>query len=51
MSQSLFQARGSRGPKMYRDMLPAAGTEEIAQVEMLATAVALNLERAPTSPR
>src|SRR3712207_5798553 len=49
MLQYLFQAWGSRGPKKYRDMLLATGTEEIAHVEMLATAVALNLEGAPTS--
>ena len=48
MMQYLFQAWGQRGPKKYRDMLLATGTEEIAHVEMLATAVALNLEGAPT---
>src|SRR5919205_4304629 len=47
MLQYLFQAWGQRGPKKYRDMLLATGTEEIAHVEMLATAVALNLEGAP----
>lgn len=47
MLQYLFQAWGARGPKKYRDMLLATGTEEIAHVEMLATAVALNLEGAP----
>ncbi|GBF06648.1 catalase [Deinococcus aerius] len=45
--QYLFQAFGSRGPKKYRDMLLATGTEEIAHIEMLATAVAMNLEGAP----
>jgi Mn-containing catalase len=45
--QYLFQAWGQRGPKKYRDMLLATGTEEIAHIEMLATAVALNLEGAP----
>jgi len=45
--QYLFQAWGSRGPKKYRDMLLNTGTEEIAHIEMLATAVALNLEGAP----
>jgi Mn-containing catalase len=45
--QYLFQAWGQRGPKKYRDMLLATGTEELAHIEMLATAVALNLEGAP----
>jgi Mn-containing catalase len=45
--QYLFQAWGARGPKKYRDMLMETGTEEIAHIEMLATAVALNLEGAP----
>jgi Mn-containing catalase len=49
MMQYFFQAWGQRGPKKYRDMLLATATEEIAHVEMLATAVALNLEGAPTS--
>jgi Mn-containing catalase len=48
MMQYLFQAWGQRGPKKYRDMLLATGTEEIGHIEMLATAVALNLEGAPT---
>src|SRR5215213_6923287 len=47
--QYLFQAWGSRGPKKYRDMLLNTGTEEIGHVEMLSTAVALNLEGAPLS--
>lgn len=47
--QYLFQAWGNRGPEKYRDMLMETGTEEIAHIEMLATAVALNLEGAPTS--
>jgi len=46
--QYLFQSFGARGPKKYRDMLLATGTEEIAHIEMLATAVALNLEGAPS---
>ncbi len=46
--QYLFQAWGSRGPEKYRDMLLDTGTEEIAHIEMLATAVALNLEGATT---
>ncbi len=45
--QYLFQAFGARGPAKYRDMLLDTGTEEIAHIEMLATAVALNLEGAP----
>ncbi|TWT94128.1 putative manganese catalase [Botrimarina colliarenosi] len=45
--QYLFQAWGARGPAKYRDMLLETGTEEIAHIEMLATAVALNLEGAP----
>ncbi|UYQ91134.1 manganese catalase family protein [Chitinophaga horti] len=44
--QYLFQAWNSRGPKKYRDMLMETGTEEIAHIEMLSTAVALNLEGA-----
>lgn len=47
MNQYLFQAWGSRGPKKYRDMLLNTGTEEIGHIEMLATAIALNLEGAP----
>ena len=47
--QYLFQAFGSRGPSKYRDMLLETGTEEIGHIEMLATAVALNLEGAPLS--
>jgi len=45
--QYLFQAWGARGPAKYRDMLLETGTEEIAHIEMLATAVAMNLEGAP----
>src|SRR5690606_12628307 len=44
--QYLFQAWGARGPAKYRDMLLDTGTEEMAHIEMLATAVALNLEGA-----
>jgi Mn-containing catalase len=47
--QYLFQAFGSRGPDKYRRMLLETGTEEIAHIEMLATAVALNLEGAPAA--
>src|SRR5690606_30705087 len=45
--QYFFQAWGNRGPAKYRDMLLNTATEEIAHIEMLATAVALNLEGAP----
>lgn len=48
MLQYLFQSFNSRGPKKYRDMLLQTGTEEIAHIEMLATAIALNLEGSPT---
>ena len=47
MTQYLFQAWNARGPSKYRDMLLETGTEEIGHVEMLATAVAMNLEGAP----
>lgn len=47
--QYLFQAWNARGPKKYRDMLLSTGTEEIGHIEMLATAVALNLEGAHVS--
>ena len=42
----LFQAWNCRGPAKYRDMLLDTGTEEMAHIELLATAVALNLEGA-----
>jgi Mn-containing catalase len=47
--QYLFQAWNSRGPQKYREMLLETGTEEIAHIEMLATAVCLNLEGASTA--
>lgn len=47
--QYFFQAWGCRGPAKYRDMLLSTATEEIGHIEMLATAVALNLENAPLS--
>ncbi len=47
--QYLFQAWNARGPVKYRDMLLDTGTEESSHIEMLATAVALNLEGAPLS--
>jgi Mn-containing catalase len=49
MNQYLFQAWSFRGPARYKDMLLNTGTEEIGHIEMLATAVALNLEGAATS--
>ena len=47
MMQYMFQAWGCRGPARYRDMLLNTATEEIGHIEMLATAVALNLEGTP----
>ena len=47
--QYFFQAWGARGPVKYRDMLLNTATEEIGHIEMLATAVALNLENAPVA--
>lgn len=47
--QYLFQAWNNRGPQKYRDMLLDTGTEEIGHIEMLVTAVALNLEGASTA--
>lgn len=47
--QYMFQAFGARGPVKYRDMLLNTATEELGHIEMLATAVALNLETAPLS--
>ena len=47
MLQYMFQSFGNRGPAKYRDMLLETGTEEISHIQMLATAVALNLEGAP----
>lgn len=44
MTQYMFQGFGYRGPKKYRDLLLATATEEIGHVEILATAVAMNLE-------
>lgn len=51
MLQYLFQSFGARGPVKYRDMLMETGTEEIGHIQMLATAVALNLEGAPVHLR
>ena len=48
--QYFFQAWGNRAPTTkYRDMLLHTATEEIGHIEMLATAVALNLETAPAT--
>ena len=48
--QYFFQAWGARGPTTkYRDMLLNTATEEMGHIEMLATAVAMNLETAPAS--
>ena len=48
--QYFFQGWGARGPTTkYRDMLLNTATEEMGHIEMLATAVALNLESAPTT--
>ena len=44
--QYFFQGWGFRGPDRYKDMILNTGTEEIGHIEMLATAVALNLEGA-----
>lgn len=46
MSQYLFQGFNARGDNRYRDMLLSTGTEEIGHIEVLATAVCLNLEGA-----
>jgi Mn-containing catalase len=45
--QYFFQGWGARGPVKYRDMLLETATEEIGHIEMLATAVAFNLQDAP----
>src|SRR3712207_934164 len=44
MTQYLFQGFNYRGPGKYRDLLIATVTEEIGHVELLATAVCMNLE-------
>ncbi len=45
--QYMFQAWGARGDPKYRDLLLNTAAEELGHIEMLATAVALNLEGAP----
>ncbi|QLF68949.1 manganese catalase family protein [Peteryoungia desertarenae] len=47
--QYFFQACGARGNPKYRDMLMNTAAEELGHIEMLATAVAMNLEGAPLS--
>lgn len=48
--QYFFQAWGSHAPNnKFRDLLLNTATEEMGHVEMLATAVALNLQKAPLS--
>ncbi|MGG7516335.1 manganese catalase family protein [Allorhizobium undicola] len=47
--QYFFQACGARGNPKFRDMLMNTAAEELSHIEMLATAVALNLEGAPLS--
>ena len=47
--QYFFQACGARGDARYRDLLMNTAAEELGHIEMLATAVALNLEGAPLS--
>ena len=48
--QYFFQAWGARRPSTkYRDVLLNTATEEISHIEMLSTAVALNLEDAPAT--
>jgi Mn-containing catalase len=42
--QYMFQAWGTRGNNKYREMLLNTGAEELGHIEMLATAIALNLE-------
>jgi Mn-containing catalase len=42
--QYLFQGWGYRGPAKYRDMILSTATEEIGHIELLATAVTMNLE-------
>jgi Mn-containing catalase len=47
--QYMFQAFGAKGPNStkYRELLLNTAAEEFGHIEMLATAVALNLEGAP----
>ncbi|MGK9055521.1 manganese catalase family protein [Neorhizobium petrolearium] len=45
--QYFFQACGARGNPKFRDLLINTAAEELGHIEMLATAVAMNLEGAP----
>ena len=47
--QYFFQAMGARGDARIKDLLISTATEELAHIEMLGHAVALNLEGAPLS--
>ena len=47
--QYFFQAMGARGDARIKDLLISTATEELAHIEMLGYAVALNLEGAPLS--
>jgi Mn-containing catalase len=49
--QYFFQACGARGNPKFRDLLMNTAAEELGHIEMLATAVALNLEGAPLSEK
>ncbi len=49
MTQYMFQGFGYRGPAKYRDMLLSTAAEEMGHVEVLSTAVAMNLEGAPSA--
>ena len=51
MMQYMFQSFGSRGPAKYKHMLLETGTEEMAHIEMLGTAIALNLEGATSGEK
>lgn len=46
--QYMMQGYNMRGPSKYRDLLLETATEELSHIEILATAIALNLEGAPT---
>lgn len=49
--QYFFQACGARGNPKFRDLLMNTAAEELGHIEMLATAVAMNLEGAPLSEK
>lgn len=49
--QYFFQACGARGDPKFRDLLMNTAAEELGHIEMLATAVALNMESAPLSEK